>query len=67
LKDAGKLRNVNLTVATFSLLGMINWLSRWYRAEGSLNEKNVGDAIVDIALNGLTRPAARGSRSLRAI
>ncbi len=67
LKDAGKLRNVNLTVATFSLLGMINWLSRWYRAEGSLNEKNVGEAIVDIALNGLTRPASRGSRSLRAI
>src|SRR6184192_2695995 len=41
LKDAGKLRRVNLTVATFSLLGMINWLSRWYRAEGSLNEQDV--------------------------
>ena len=67
LKDAGKLRDVNLTVATFSLLGMINWLSRWYRAEGSLNEKSVSEAIVDIALNGLTRPAARGGRSLRAI
>lgn len=67
LKAAGKLRNVNLTVATFSLLGMINWLSRWYRAEGSLNEREVSEAIVDIALNGLTRPAARGGRSLRAI
>ena len=67
LKDAGKLRDVNLTVATFSLLGMINWLSRWYRAEGALSEQNVSQAIVDISLNGLTRPAARGGRSLRAI
>jgi AcrR family transcriptional regulator len=67
MKDAGKLRDVNLTVATFSLLGMINWLSRWYRAEGSLSEQQVAEAIVDIALNGLTRPAARSGRSLRAI
>ncbi len=67
MKEAGKLRDVNLTVAAFSLLGMINWLSRWYRAEGALNEQHVSEAIVDIALNGLTRPAARGGRSLRAI
>ena len=67
MKDQGKLRDVDVTVATFSLLGMINWLSRWYRAEGALNETQIADAIVDIALNGLTRPAVRGGRSLRAI
>jgi len=67
MKDARKLREVNVTVAAFSLLGMINWLSRWYHAEGALNEQQIAEAIVDIALNGLTRPAARGSRSLRAI
>jgi len=67
LKDAGKLRDVNLTVAAFSLLGMINWLSRWYRAEGSLGEQSVSEAIVDIALNGLTRPASRGGRNLKAV
>jgi hypothetical protein len=32
---SGKLRDVDLTVAAFSLLGMINWLSRWYQADGS--------------------------------
>jgi TetR/AcrR family transcriptional regulator, cholesterol catabolism regulator len=67
LKDAGKLRDVNLSVAAFSLLGMINWLSRWYRAEGKLDEKHVSESIVDIALNGLTRPSARAGRGLRAI
>jgi hypothetical protein len=67
MKEAGKLRDVNLTVTTFSLLGMINWLSRWYRAEGALNEDHIAESIVDIALYGLIRPAARGGRSLRAI
>jgi AcrR family transcriptional regulator len=67
MKDARKLRDVNVTVAAFSLLGMINWLSRWYHADGALNEQQIAEAIVDIALNGLTRPAARGGRSLRAI
>jgi TetR/AcrR family transcriptional regulator, cholesterol catabolism regulator len=67
MKDARKLRDVNVTVAAFSLLGMINWLSRWYHADGVLNEQQIAEAIVDIALNGLTRPAARGARSLRAV
>jgi AcrR family transcriptional regulator len=67
MKDQGKLRDVELTVATFSLLGMINWLSRWYRAEGALNETQVAEAIIDIALHGLIPPAARGGRSLRAL
>jgi AcrR family transcriptional regulator len=67
LKAEGKLRDVDLTVAAFSLLGMINWLSRWYQTDGALNEGQIAEAVVDIALNGLTRPAARGRRSLRAV
>ena len=64
LKLEGKLRQVDLTVASFSLLGMINWLSRWYRADGALDEQQVAEQVVDMALNGLTRPAAR-RRGLR--
>ncbi len=67
MKSQRKLRDINVTVAAFSLLGMINWLSRWYQADGLLNEQQIAEAIVDIALNGLTRPAVRGGRSLRAI
>ena len=63
----GKLRDVDLTVAAFSLLGMINWLSRWYQADGPLDERQVAEAVVDIAMNGLIRPAARGRRGLQAI
>ena len=67
LADGGKLRGVDITVAAFSLLGMINWLSRWYQPDGALNEQHIAEQIVDIALNGLIRPAARGRRVLRAV
>jgi len=67
MKGQRKLRGVDLTVAAFSLLGMINWLSRWYQADGPLNERQIAEAIVDIALNGLISPAARGRRGLQAI
>ena len=66
MKSQRKLRDINVTVAAFSLLGMINWLSRWYQADGPLNEQQIAEEIVDIAVNGLIRPAAR-NRRLRAI
>jgi AcrR family transcriptional regulator len=66
MKGQGKLRDIDLTVAAFSLLGMINWLSRWYQADGPLDEQQIAEAVVDIALNGLTRPVARGPRGLQA-
>ena len=67
MKSQRKLRDVNVTVAAFSLLGMINWLSRWYQADGPLNEQEIAEEIVDIAVNGLIRPATRERRRLRAI
>jgi AcrR family transcriptional regulator len=67
MKSQRKLRDVNVTVAAFSLLGMINWLSRWYHAEGALKEQQIAGEIVDIALHGLTRPPVRGRTGLRVI
>lgn len=65
LKVAGKVQDVNTTAAAFSLLGMINWLSRWFQQGGALNEEQAAEQIVRIALHGLMRPAklkAVGSR-----
>jgi AcrR family transcriptional regulator len=67
MKRERKLRNVNITVAAFSLLGMVNWLSRWYQPDGSLDEQHIAEEIIDIALNGLARPSSRARRGLRAI
>jgi TetR/AcrR family transcriptional regulator, cholesterol catabolism regulator len=56
LKAGGQLQDVDTTAATFSLLGMINWLSRWFRQGGALTEEQAADHLVRIALHGLLRP-----------
>ena len=56
LKAAGKLNDVDTTEATFSLLGMVNWLSRWFRQDGTLTQEQVAEQIAKIAFNGLIRP-----------
>ena len=53
LKREGRLRDVNTTVATFSLFGTLLWLPRWYRVDGQLSGDEVADAITDIAAGGL--------------
>ncbi len=56
LKAAGKLQDVDTTAATFSLLGMVNWLSRWFRQGGALTEEQAAEQMVKIAFHGLLRP-----------
>lgn len=62
LKEEGKLREVDETVAAFSLLGMVLWLSRWYSPNGRLTCEQVAEEIIKIALGGLLRPQARLNR-----
>ena len=63
LKDEGKLKDVDATVAAFSLFGMLLWLSRWYKPDGRLTGDEVANEIEKIALGGLIRPQARLSRT----
>jgi AcrR family transcriptional regulator len=55
LESEGKLRNVDLTTAAFSLLGMILWISRWYRREGKLSAEQVLADYLEIAINGVLK------------
>lgn len=57
LRAAGKLRDVNSTVATFGLFGTLLWLPRWFHTEGRLTSDEVINQIVDIATNGLLKHA----------
>lgn len=61
LKHAGKLRDVDVSVAAFGVLGMVLWLPRWYRHGGRLTEEQVAEEIANLALGGLLRrpPAIR--------
>ncbi|MEZ5347415.1 MAG: TetR/AcrR family transcriptional regulator [Pyrinomonadaceae bacterium] len=55
LKEAGKLRDVDLTTATFTILGMIIWLSRWYSPNGKMSVDEVCKNVSDMALNGIMK------------
>ncbi len=64
LKEQGKLQDVDITAATFSLLGMISWLSRWFRHDGKMSQEQVADQITKIALNGLLASDQQSKKSV---
>lgn len=59
LKEEGKLKDVDVTVAAFSLFGMMLWLSRWFRPDGRMTSEQVSEEISKFALGGLLRPQVR--------
>lgn len=56
LAERGELNDVDPTVASFSLLGMILWLARWHRDDGRLSLDDIVDQITEIALRGVVSP-----------
>jgi len=59
LQADGRLCDVDRTVATFSLIGMILWLPRWFRQDGRLTQEQVAESIANLALGGLIRRRPR--------
>src|SRR5262245_12663212 len=55
IKANGRLSDVDVTAAAFSLLGTILWLSRWYNPKGRLTPEEVSDEVTKIVLGGLLR------------
>ena len=49
-------REIEPRVATFALLGMINWTYHWYTANGRLRDTEVAEAYIDLFLGGLLNP-----------
>ncbi len=56
IKAEGRLRPVDSTVAAFSLLGMVMWISRWYDPQGRLDSEHVLRDVTEIALGGVVSP-----------
>ena len=50
------IREIEPRVATFALLGMINWTYHWYTANGRLRDTEVAEAYIDLFLGGLLNP-----------
>jgi TetR/AcrR family transcriptional regulator, cholesterol catabolism regulator len=49
------LTNDRLTVLTFSLFGMCNWIYAWYNPKGPVMPDQLSDTIGDIFLHGITQ------------
>ena len=60
LQRQGRLLDLDITTATFTLFGMILWLPRWYRASGKLPVDKVCRDVCDMALGGLMSSRPRG-------
>ncbi len=64
LQEQGHLKDIDITVTAFSLLGMILWLARWYRPNGKLTGDQVANEISKLAMNGLLSAPKRSRKKL---
>src|SRR5215471_1573940 len=54
--DAGELRSdLNVKVTGYAILGMCNWVYRWYNPEGQLSAEEIAAIFSKIILDGLSR------------
>ena len=51
---AGEFRDVNVKMAVFGMLGMLNWTHQWFSPDGPFSSSEVATMLADFALHGLT-------------
>ena len=60
--DTGEFRpDLDISVTGYAILGMCNWMYRWYHPEGGKSAEEVAEVFTKLALEGLTQPGT-GSR-----
>ncbi len=62
LQRNGKLSGIDPTIGAFGLLGMILWISRWYRPNGRIRSERVVETITKMALAAVGCPAPAATR-----
>jgi len=55
LEKQEKLREIDVTTATFTILGMIIWLSRWFSPKGKMPLEKVCEDVCEMALRGVLK------------
>lgn len=53
--DAGIFRQADVAITAQALLGMVNWMTRWYRPAGRLTAEEIADQFTNVFLHGLAR------------
>lgn len=55
--DSGELRtDLDATVAGYAILGMCNWMYRWYKPEGHMSAEAIAEVFTKLILEGLQQP-----------
>ena len=65
LKRQGKLRDVDPTVATFGLFGMLLWLPRWYKPGRRMTAEETIENMTSLYMGGLMANGAEKTRAIR--
>ena len=55
LEELGRLEEIDLTTATFTILGMIIWLSRWFSPKGKMSVEKVCEDVCEMAVRGILK------------
>jgi len=58
LGEKDLLKTKEYSVLTFMLLGIINWVYRWYKEEGNLSLEQIANIMIDSIFNGMIKPSA---------
>jgi len=53
---SGDFRPVDVKMAVFGLLGMLNWTHQWFSPTGRFSAQEVASMLADVAMHGLARP-----------
>jgi hypothetical protein len=51
----GEFRSVNVKMAVFGMLGMLNWTHQWFSPDGPFSSQEVAATLAELAMHGLTR------------
>lgn len=64
---AGEMRDVNRQMLALGIIGMTNWVLRWYRPDGPLTADEIAAAFMDMVAGGLfkTPAAPRAAKATR--
>ena len=54
--DSGELRgDLDVKVTGYAILGMCNWIYRWYNPQGTLSAEEIADVFIKLVLEGLIK------------
>lgn len=59
----GSFRELDPWLVSFALLGMCNWMARWYRPDGGLDAEQIASEFGDLAVRAVIKSPARAPGS----